>query len=451
MESFDKYIRKFSEAYGEAPVGKFNSQEPSQPPERIPLKDFIHLGAESRVLEAFAASGLPSTDHKKQFEQTLESQIKCFGQSPSFINEWHKILVSQLRGTVDEICLIYARNKKSLPSRTLESYQSKIQRFEQLLDQSFDSLRAIVNELTDRGNDIPRQYEREVSINIFENEHSRSKTWFLQLIRDIVGCIESAELVFKNANSGYGSDPSDKPGLQIATEFNRTLRYIKVTFSLQKLNVEDFLMLAFKFLHEYLSHLYACITFLETDTQRPEVDAHTKVCTDFKDGWLLHTIQYFCIYNLSDLLSNGEHDGYNFCDIMHIKDRVEASINRYIDRLNNHRDAAYSFESELGQKKANNFLNFLRECIGDERMNEPRINTLYYRLSCHLICGCPSDNFSQEKFMDCLHFWLSDIQLRPQLKQILSESIQGDHSNECINLGFLWSRIKDRNYELNLD
>ena len=105
----------------------------------------------------------------------------------------------------------------------------------------------------------------------------------------------------------------------------------------------------------------------------------------------------------------------------------------------------------MGQKKANNFLNFLRECIGDEKMNEPRINTLYYRLSCHLICGCPSDNFSQEKFMDCLHFWLSDIQLRPQLQQILSESIQGDNSNECINLGFLWSRIKDRNYELNLD
>ena len=298
---------------------------------KVSLEDFVRLEAICRLLESFVCCKflcIPSIN--RYFQQIIEEHISRFNSGELFneesspnnssliIKNWRITVVNALEETLRDI---QDKHRQKVRPESIQQANQEIANFQQRLSTSFESLEQITNNLFDQNHkNYPDQQIRDICIKIVEGEHSRAKQW-LESFSEYPDIRKRANLLCKNAEhpSKLRLERSDKPGIQLTTEVfdNYPRRIILLTFSLKNLLLQEFLLLAFKFFHEYVSHISACI--VDGKGQKiQDIDSYTRVPTVFKEGWLIHTIEDFFLSQSNRLLELPKNQDYEFSSLNHL-------------------------------------------------------------------------------------------------------------------------------------
>jgi hypothetical protein len=427
--------------------------------ENVSLEDFVRLEAIFRLLESFVSCRflcISSINHS--FGYVIQHHISRFNidelfndntppnNSSTIIQNWKIAVVDSLQETLRDI---EHKHRHRIRQSDIQQAEQEINNFQQRLNESFESLESITaNLVVENYKEPPNQQIRDICIRTVEGEHSRAKKW-LEYFSEYCEISKRADLLFKNAESPYKLrlDPSDKPGFQLTTEVldNYPKRIILLTFSLKNLFLQDFFLLAFKFFHEYVSHISACI--VDGNVKKiTDIDSYAKVATVFKDGWLIHTIEAFFENQSERLLQLSDDPEDNFSDLSHLEQKIRDEIRKYTQNLRDDQGKNYVAEFNKGYGLAEDFLNFLDKNITDKIQEE--IRRLYYQLSFDLIQRCPDEDFSQEKFVDCIEYYLKCDQHKSYLLKVVRESLISDDFLDYLCIEIFWSKIRDAPFEM---
>jgi hypothetical protein len=425
---------------------KSPSKDPLLERYSIPLEYLIRLFAQSIILNAFVSRNFPYGPIRTEIKSIVELHLELFCKKKSFSASHSSQFIRELLDRIIEDIgnLTQSLDNWDRKSRSTEEvkwleddykhFLGEYQRFVKDLNKYYDSIEEPLKDLKD-GARINQKLVT-ICLKLIEDEHilgNYSARVFYEYNQ-----IKHAKLFIRHRK--IKSVPSKDQRTTIETLTNRYERYILFTFSPQDFLVKQFTLLAFRFFHEYISHLDASMYPAENEDGSPiedkdRIDAHTVIPIEFKEGWMMHTAETFFRENASILLGETRR---------HLQEDIQMAIGNWISNVidPDSDSGAYIELADRGKDLAGRFLRFLRDdvCKG----NEAKAKRLYYRLSFDLIVRYPINGFSHAAFLHSLDIMLRDTNSLKLSQLIQSKCLRMQEDIEIIDLNILWSQIQHR-------